>query len=49
MFSVDAPADRIDSGDADFVEIHITDAGRLGFQHPVGHANFYPNHGLFYI
>jgi len=45
LFSLDVPADRIDFTDANFVEIHITDAGRLGFQHPVGHANYYPNWG----
>lgn len=42
LFSLDVPADRIDYTDANFVEIHISDAGRLGFMHPVGHANFYP-------
>lgn len=42
LFSLDVPADRIDHTDADFVEIIITDAGRLGFMHPVGHANYYP-------
>ncbi len=46
LFSLDVPADRIDAGDANFVEIHITDGGRLGFEHPVGHANYYPNWGL---
>ncbi|XP_037031482.1 lipase member H-A-like [Bradysia coprophila] len=45
LFSLDVPADRIDHTDANHVEIHITDAGRLGFPHPVGHANFYPNWG----
>lgn len=45
LFSLDNPADRIDHTDAEYVEIQITDAGRLGFEHPVGHANFYPNWG----
>lgn len=45
LFSLDQPANRIDYTDADYVELQITDAGRLGFQHPVGHANFYPNWG----
>lgn len=31
--------------DADHVESLVTDAGRLGFEHPIGHANFYPNWG----
>jgi len=46
LFSLDVPADRIDHTDANFVEVHITDGGRLGFMHPVGHANFYPNWGI---
>lgn len=32
--------------DADYVESMITDGGRLGFEHPIGHANFYPNWGI---
>lgn len=49
LFSLDDPANRIDAGDANYVEIHITDAARLGFEHPVGHANFYPNWGMLSI
>lgn len=43
LFALDDPANRLDHTDANYVESHVTDGGRLGFQHPVGHANFYPN------
>lgn len=43
LFSVDDPANRLHHTDGNYVESIITDAGRLGFQHPIGHANFYPN------
>ncbi|XP_037033399.1 lipase member I-like [Bradysia coprophila] len=45
LFSLDDPANRIDHTDATYVESIVTDGGRLGFEHPVGHANFYPNWG----
>jgi len=45
LFSLDDPANRFDSTDATYVESIVTDGGRLGFEHPVGHANFYPNWG----
>lgn len=43
LFSVDDPANRLHHTDANYVEAIITDGGRLGFIHPVAHANFYPN------
>lgn len=43
LFSLDDPANRLHHTDANYVESIITDAGRLGFQHPIAHANFYPN------
>ncbi|KAJ6634466.1 Lipase member H [Pseudolycoriella hygida] len=46
LFSLDDPANRLHHTDAQYVECHVTDGGRLGFQHPVGHANFYPNWGI---
>lgn len=46
LFSLDSPADRLHFTDAHYVESIITDAGRLGFQHPIGHGNFYPNWGI---
>ncbi|XP_037034319.1 lipase member H-like [Bradysia coprophila] len=45
LFSLDDPANRLHHTDAQYVEHHVTDGGRLGFQHPIGHANFYPNWG----
>ncbi|KAJ6633684.1 Lipase member H [Pseudolycoriella hygida] len=45
LFSLDDPANRLHHTDANYVETIITDAGRLGFQHPIGDANFYPNWG----
>lgn len=43
LFSLDDPANRVDHTDATYVESIVTDAGRLGFEHPIGHANFYPS------
>jgi len=45
LFSLDDPSNRLHHTDANYVESIITDGGRLGFQHPIGHANFYPNWG----
>lgn len=47
LFSLDAPADRLHFTDAYYVESIVTDGGRLGFEHPVAHGNFYPNWGSF--
>lgn len=41
------PADRLDSTDANFVDVIHTCAGSLGFLRPIGHADFYPNGGTF--
>lgn len=45
LFSLDNPAERLHSTDADYVESQVTDGGRLGFEHPIYHATFYPNWG----
>jgi pimeloyl-ACP methyl ester carboxylesterase len=45
LFSLDNPATRLDASDALYVESIVTDGGRLGFEHPVAHGNFYPNWG----
>ncbi|XP_037033820.1 lipase member H-like [Bradysia coprophila] len=45
LFALDDPANRLHHTDANYVESIITDGGRLGFQHPIAHANFYPNWG----
>ncbi len=43
LFSSDDPTNRFDHTDATYVESIVTDGGRLGFEHPVAHANFYPS------
>jgi len=45
LFALDDPANRLHYTDANYVESIVTDAGRLGFMHPVSHATFYPNFG----
>jgi len=45
LFNLDDPLNRLNHTDANYVECIVTDGGRLGFIHPVGHANFYPNGG----
>lgn len=39
--------ERLDTADANFVDIIHTCAGSLGFLRPIGHADFYPNGGTF--
>lgn len=41
------PKDRLDTGDAKFVDIIHTCAGTAGFVRPIGHVDFYPNGGTF--
>jgi len=45
LFHYDRPTERIDSSDAEYVEVIYTNAGLLGFDMPTGHANFWPNYG----
>lgn len=45
LFNIDQPAQRVAITDADYVESMHTNAGLLGFDRPLGHANFYPNWG----
>jgi len=45
LFSIGNAATRLHSSDAVHVESIHTDAGRLGFDDPIGDASFYPNFG----
>lgn len=39
--------ERLDKSDAHYVEVIVTCAGMLGFDHPIlAHATFYPNSGF---
>ena len=54
-FSHSYPKDRLDKGDAAFVDVIHTNgkashrAKGLGFLSPLGHADFYPNGGNFQL
>lgn len=48
LFSLDDPANRLHATDAQYVESIVTDGGRLGFEHPVADATFYPNWGQYF-
>lgn len=39
------PEDRLDRGDAYYVEVMHTNGGTLGFMDPIGYSDFYPNGG----
>lgn len=45
LFSVGDPNNRLDAGDAEYVENIHTDTALLGIGDPIGHADFYPNGG----
>lgn len=45
LFNINAPLERLAETDALYVESIHTNAGQLGFDLPLGHANFYPNFG----
>jgi pimeloyl-ACP methyl ester carboxylesterase len=45
LFSIRNPTERVHHTDANYVEVIYTDQGNLGFDEPLGHANFYPNWG----
>ncbi|KAG7217319.1 hypothetical protein INR49_027863, partial [Caranx melampygus] len=45
QFTGTAPEDRLDSSDAQFVDVVHTDIDSLGFREPLGHIDFYANGG----
>ncbi|XP_040168740.1 pancreatic lipase-related protein 2-like [Anopheles arabiensis] len=45
LFSINDPANRVAPGDANYVEVIHTNGGLLGFDLPIGLADFYPNGG----
>lgn len=45
LFNYNNPDERVAVGDAEIVESIHTNAGTLGFSHPIGDASFYPNGG----
>ncbi|XP_059473839.1 lipase member I-like isoform X2 [Neocloeon triangulifer] len=45
LFALDAPEARLATSDAAYVDVVHTCAGWLGFDAPIGHADFYPNGG----
>ncbi|XP_071050537.1 phospholipase A1 member A-like isoform X2 [Onthophagus taurus] len=42
LFIGNCPDDRLCSGDANFVDVIHTDGGHLGYEKPIGHADFFP-------
>lgn len=45
LFYMNKPNGRLDVTDAEYVEVIHTAAGSLGFDKPIGKADFYPNFG----
>ncbi|KAM6986669.1 lipase member H [Aplochiton taeniatus] len=45
QFTGTDPEDRLDSSDAQFVDVVHSDMDALGFRKPLGHIDFYPNGG----
>lgn len=45
LFSFDDEITRVAPQDADYVEVIHTNGGLLGFDLPIGQADFYPNGG----
>ncbi|XP_071455104.1 inactive pancreatic lipase-related protein 1-like [Hetaerina americana] len=47
LFTSAEPSMRIDTSDAEFVEVVHTSGGYLGFMRPLGHVDVYPNGGAW--
>ncbi|XP_046389278.1 lipase member H-A-like [Ischnura elegans] len=47
LFTSAGPEWRIDTSDAEFVEVVHTSGGYLGFMRPLGHVDVYPNGGAW--
>jgi hypothetical protein len=45
LFHYDRPDERLNIDDANFVDVIHTSGGFIGFDEPLGHADFYPNDG----
>ncbi|XP_055538343.1 pancreatic triacylglycerol lipase-like [Wyeomyia smithii] len=45
LFSINSPGERVAPSDANYVEVIHTNGGLLGFDLPIGQADFYPNGG----
>ncbi|XP_006869822.1 PREDICTED: lipase member H, partial [Chrysochloris asiatica] len=46
LFNSKPPQDRLDPGDAQFVDVIHSDTDALGYKDPLGNIDFYPNGGL---
>ncbi|XP_060054545.1 lipase member H isoform X1 [Erinaceus europaeus] len=46
LFNGKPPEDRLDPGDAQFVDVIHSDTDALGYKEPLGNIDFYPNGGL---
>lgn len=46
LFNGKPPEDRLDPGDAQFVDVIHSDIDALGYKEPLGNIDFYPNGGL---
>lgn len=46
LFSIANPDERVASTDGVYVEVIHTNLGRLGFNEPIGQADFFPNFGV---
>lgn len=46
LFEPGSKSERLNAGDADFVDVIHTDGGIFGYPWPLGHADFFPNGGI---